>query len=137
MITLAQYAGEWIGHPDFTAVRRANAELLLEACAKLEERMVAAGVVFPINPATNSNVSGKRYGGFRPQSCTIGAWRSKHKDGLAVDRWDPNGKIDAWCMAHLDVLTECGIWIEHPEKTDTWSHWQCVPPKSGRRVFYP
>lgn len=137
MITLAQYAGPWIGSPDFTPERRANAEKLLLAASRLEMRMSAAGVVFPTNPATNCGVSGKLYGGFRPQACTIGARRSNHKEGLAVDLFDPNSKIDAWCMTHLDVLEECGIWIEHPEKTDGWSHWQCVPPKSGRRVFYP
>lgn len=137
MITLAQYAGEWIAHPDFTPARRANAERLLAACSKLEARMVEDGMAFPTNPATNSGVSGKRYGGFRPHASPVGAKGSNHKEGLAVDRFDPGGKIDAWCMAHLDVLAECGIWIEHPEKTDGWSHWQCVPPKSGRRVFYP
>lgn len=137
MITLTQYAGPWLGSSDFTAERRANAERLLDAVNQLEARMVADGIVFPTNPATASNVSGRLYGGFRPQACTVGAAHSNHKEGRAVDRWDPLGKIDAWCMEHLDILEECGIWIEHPDRTIGWSHWQNVPPHSGRRVFYP
>ena len=137
MITLAQYAGKWLGCDDWTPERAANAGRLLAACALLEAKMLADGVAFPINPATSSGVSGKHYGGFRPQAATVGAKNSNHKEGLAVDRFDPVGKIDAWCMAHLDILDEYEIWIEHPEKTEGWSHWQGLPPKSGRRVFYP
>ena len=137
MITETDYVGPWFNSPDLTEARKDNIDKLLDACSRLEARMVADGVDFPLNPATHSNVSGKTYGGFRPQSCPQGAPRSNHKEGLAVDRWDPMGKIDEWCMAHLDALEECGIWIEHPDSTPHWSHWQCVPPRSGRRVFYP
>ena len=137
MITLNQYVGRWSQSPDWTEERQANARALLAACALLEDRMSAEGFTFPINPVTGSGVSGATFGGFRPQSAPVGAPKSNHKIGLAVDRYDPLNKIDAWCMANLDVLEECGIWIEHPSKTETWSHWQCVPPKSGKRVFYP
>ena len=137
MITLDQYFGPWINHADATAERKINAARLLKACELLENRMLADGFAFPTNPATGSGVSGSKYGGFRPQATTIGASKSNHKIGLAVDRYDPLNKIDTWCMANLDVLEECGIWIEHPSATDTWSHWQCVSPKSGNRVFYP
>jgi len=99
--------------------------------------MSADGVVFPINPATECGISGKTYGGFRPQSCPQGAAHSNHKLGLAVDRWDPLNRIDDWCMQHIEVLEECGIWIEHPDATPGWAHWQSVQPKSGRRVFLP
>ena len=47
------------------------------------------------------------------------------------------GEIDAWCMDHLDFLAEAGLWLEHPSATKGWCHLQQVPPKSGRRVFYP
>lgn len=137
MITLAQYAGKWISDVDWTYQRSANAQRLIICVNGLASRMLADGVVFPVNPTTSCVISGKHFGGFRPQDTTVGAKLSKHKEGLAVDLYDPYGSIDAWCMANLDVLAECGIWIEHPEKTTGWSHWQCVPPKSGNRAFYP
>ena len=137
MISLVEYAGPWIKHADFTEEVRKNVIVLLAACDRLEAMAVRDGVVFPINPATNSNVSGKLYGGFRPQTTTVGASKSKHKLGLAVDRFDPQNLIDEWCMGNIDKLEKCGIWIEHPSATERWSHWQAIGPKSGNRVFYP
>jgi hypothetical protein len=138
MLTYEDIAGPWENHADLTDERAGNIiQLLIPACSMLEERMRVDGVVFPVNPKTGTGVSGETFGGFRPQSCQTGAPKSNHKQGLAVDRYDPANEIDTWCMAHLDILEECGIWIEHPSKTPTWSHWQCVPPKSGRRVFLP
>ena len=137
MISLADYFGPWMDHADATPARKANAGKLLDACAKLEALAVADGVKFPVNPATKSGVSGQTYGGFRPQCCTQGAANSSHKEGLAVDRYDPTDAIDAWCMANLKRLESCGIYIEHPSATKTWSHWTIRAPKSGRRAFYP
>ena len=137
MISIGEYFGPWLNHPDATRDRKQHAERLLDACARLESYAIADGVAFPLNPATGSGVSGKTYGGFRPQSCTQGSAHSNHKEGLAVDRFDPLGKIDAWCLANLDKLAECCIWIESPDDTEHWSHWQCVPPGSGHRVFNP
>ena len=137
MITLQEYFGHWWDHNDATEERKANAERLLGLCEKLELMALADGVEFPINPTTGSGVSGSTYGGFRPQSCPIGAPSSSHKEGLAVDRYDPSGQIDEWCMAHQDDLKECGIYIEHPKYTVGWSHWTIRPPKSGNRVFIP
>lgn len=99
--------------------------------------MVADGVVFPDNPKTGTGVSGEVYGGIRPQDCPIGAPHSNHKQGRAVDRFDPGDLIDNWCVAHQDRLLFHGIYIEHPSKTPGWSHWQAVPPPSGHTVFYP
>jgi hypothetical protein len=137
MITLQQYFGKWWEHADATQERVANAERLLAACEELEALAVKDGVEFRDNPVTKSNVSGQTYGGFRPQSCTQGAPKSAHKEGLAVDRFDPAGEIDAWCMKNQDRLKSCGIYIEHPDKTLGWSHWSIKPPGSGKTVFYP
>lgn len=137
MITLEQYAGMWLTHADFDKSRKRNAARLLDACAKLEAYAAADGVQFPINNKTGSGVSGQHYGGFRPQSCEQGAPSSAHKMALAVDRFDPDGKIDKWCINNLHRLVECGIYIEHPSATPTWSHWTIRAPKSGNRVFYP
>lgn len=79
--------------------------------------------------------------GWRPPDINAGtkgaAPRSRHMSGNAVDLYDPEGEIDAWCMEHLDFLAEAGLWLEHPSATKGWCHLQQVPPKSGRRVFYP
>lgn len=137
MITLNQYVGPHRESPDWTDEREQNATKLLAACCALEVEMARGGVKFPDNPATHSGVSGQTFGGFRPQDCPIGAPNSNHKEGRAVDRYDPDGIIDLWCMAHLDRLQAHGIWLEHPDSTAGWSHWQSVPPKSGNRVFRP
>ena len=137
MITLDQYVGTWSGSDDWTTERQTNAIFLLSKCGDLETEMIADGVVFPVNPKTGSQVSGEVYGGFRPQSCPIGAAHSNHKEGRAVDRYDPDGRIDMWCMANQPRLREHGIFIEHPDSTPGWSHWQSVPPGSGNTVFRP
>jgi hypothetical protein len=95
------------------------------------------GVNFPVNPRTGSCVSGETYGGFRPQSCPIGSPKSSHKEGMAVDIYDPKGEIDNWCMENLNRLEECGLYLEHPSKTVHWCHVSTRAPGSGRRVFMP
>jgi hypothetical protein len=137
MITLEQYFGPWADSDDATDERRANAAALLAAAGQLEITARNDGVPFPTNPATNSGVSGQRYGGFRPQACVIGAASSAHKQGLAVDLFDPSGAIDEWCLANLDKLEDCGIYIEAPDSTKGWSHWSTRAPRSGNRVFIP
>ncbi len=137
MITLNQYVGPHSASPDWTPERQQAATKLLAACCALEVEMARGGVSFPDNPATKSGVSGVTFGGFRPQNCTQGAPNSSHKEGLAVDRYDPRGEIDVWCMAHLDRLAHHGIYIEHPSATPGWSHWTTRAPKSGNRAFYP
>lgn len=137
MITLNQYIGPHRESPDWTDEREQNATKLLAACCALEVEMARGGVKFPDNPATHSGISGQTFGGFRPQDCPVGAPNSNHKEARAVDRYDPEGIIDLWCMAHLDRLQAHSIWLEHPDATVGWSHWQSVPPRSGSRVFRP
>lgn len=137
MITIEQYVGPHAQSEDWTPARQQNAVDLLAACEELEGEMEVNGVHFPDNPATGCGVSGQTFGGFRPQSCPQGASNSSHKDGAGVDRYDPRGEIDAWCLAHQDRLEACGIYIEHPSATPGWSHWTTRAPRSGNRVFYP
>ena len=137
MITLNQYVGPHRASPDWTPIREQNATKLLACCAALEVEMARGGVSFPDNPKTKNGISGNTFGGFRPQSCPQGAPDSSHKEGQGVDRYDPRGEIDVWCMAHQDRLAVHGIYIEHPSKTEGWSHWTTRAPRSGNRVFYP
>ena len=137
MITLEQYLGLWAKSKDLTPERLGNAQKLMIAINNLVAEMETAGVRFQVNPATHSQVSGVTFGGFRPQSCPQGAPHSNHKEGCAVDIYDPAGDVDAWLMKHLDRLEAHGIYIEHPDSTIHWSHWQIVAPHSGNRVFHP
>lgn len=79
--------------------------------------------------------------GWRPPTLnatvTGAAKKSNHTLGLACDFKDPDGAIDAFCLANLDKLAEIGLWLESPDSTIGWCHLQCVPPKSGNRVFKP
>jgi hypothetical protein len=65
------------------------------------------------------------------------AKKSKHMTCEAVDLDDDDGALDDWCMDSLNHLERCGLWMEHPSATKGWCHLQIVPPKSGKRVFYP
>lgn len=78
--------------------------------------------------------------GWRPPAVNAkagGAKGSNHQLGKAVDLADPTGSLDRWCLDHLDVLRDIGLWLEHPGWTDGWCHLQTVPPRSGARVFVP
>ena len=85
--------------------------------------------------------------GWRPlaiNAATPGASAtSHHLTGRAVDLPDPDRGLAAWCVTHLDVLEEIGLWMEDPrwtydrEEGRHWVHVQTVPPRSGRRVFEP
>ena len=79
--------------------------------------------------------------GWRPPSVNAGianaAKRSNHMLGLACDFLDTDGALDKFCMENLNVLKDLGLYLEHPDATKGWCHLQCVPPKSGNRVFRP
>lgn len=137
MISLADYFGDWYEHIDAVDARKENAEKLLDACSELEALARADGMVFPVNPQTSCQIAGQTYGGFRPQACKQGAPHSAHKEGLAVDIYDPEDEIDEWCLANQNLLERCGIYIEDPKYTPRWSHWSIRRPSSGNRVFLP
>jgi len=137
MVTIQEYFGKFHDHPDATQERKENAEALLLACGNLQKYALADGIKFQTNPFTRTIISGQTLGGFRPQSCPQGAPKSSHKEGLAIDLFDPDGDIDDWCLENLDKLEECGIYIENPSATPCWSHWTIRAPKSGNRVFLP
>jgi hypothetical protein len=142
MFSLDEYVGDYAEHPDWTPEREGNAVKLMVACSSLEKDLIALGVKFQINPKTRTQISGEGHGGFRTQDCPIGAKHSNHKEGKAVDRYDPDGKIDVWIMGHQELLVKHGIYIEHPNYTNGWSHWgiKLTPddaPKSGAHVYIP
>ena len=65
------------------------------------------------------------------------AMGSSHLYGCAVDIADTDGKLKAWCVANKAKLVECGLWMENPVSTPTWTHLQSYAPKSMNRIFNP
>lgn len=111
---------------------------------------------FPLTPELESNLTklglalnkfrvayGKSMivtSGYRPglyNTAAGGAKKSNHMICLAADFADKDRSLMAFCIANIKLLEDCGIWIENPAKTPTWIHMQCVPPKSGNRIFEP
>ncbi len=141
MITLQEYFGPWLDHPDATPERKAAAGFLLEKVNMLLEDADLNGVVLEDNPVTSNamhsrdEVSGQQYGGFRPQSCPIGAPHSAHKEGRAVDVFDPHGTLDAWITD--EILSAYRLYREAPAATKGWAHLTDRAPASGKRTFAP
>lgn len=79
--------------------------------------------------------------GWRPSSynATVkgAASKSKHCTGCAVDLADADKLLAGAIMRQKSVLTTCNLYIEDPNYTKTWVHFQTVPPGSGRRIFIP
>lgn len=141
MISRADY---WMGRDAefpmaMTPQIESHAFTTVDLANKLLERAAQAGITVPINPRTGSRLSS----GWRPPSLNAktpgAAPNSKHMTGQAVDVYDPEGDLDEWLMtdAGQQALLQLGLWMEHPSATKGWCHLQTVPPRSGRRVFYP
>lgn len=121
------YMGRDKSHRDeLTRELRANARDIVRRVNRL---LKCAGI-----PAAVSS-------GWRPAAINAAvpgaAKASRHITCLAIDLEDRDGELDAWCMANLEVLEECGLWLEHPDATPGWCHLQTRPPGSGNRVFSP
>ncbi len=141
IITLGDY---WMGRdreyptamsPDLEHSAQITVDLTNQLLLKAGE----AGVRVPVNPRTGSRLTS----GWRPPTLNAktpgAAINSKHMTGQASDVYDPDGDLDDWLMsdAGQQVLVQLGLWMEHPSATKGWAHLQTVPPRSGRRVFYP
>ena len=134
MITLNDY---WMGR-DKTYAAALTADIVHNA----EETVRRANALLnSFRAVTKDNESRHVNSGWRPpdlnRSTPGAALRSKHITGQAIDIADPDGDLDEWCMDNADTLARLSLWLEHPSATKGWCHLQTVPPKSGRRVFYP
>ena len=120
-----------------TVVVKGNAEELVKKVNALLAALEASNVPLEEHPKNGSIVSS----GWRPPQINGqvkgAAPRSKHMTGQACDLYDPEGAIDDWCMEHPEALEAIGLWMEHPSATKGWAHFQSIPPRSGRRVFFP
>jgi hypothetical protein len=136
MILLTDYwmGRDWRYGSEITPRIRSNAMLTVECANRLLEEYAKATL-----DDTPRHVNS----GWRPAAVNAGvpnaAKRSKHMTGEAIDLSDDDGSLDAWCISAvgLDALARCGLWLEHPGATPRWTHFQTVPPRSGKRVFWP
>ncbi len=112
-----------------------NATLLINRVGVMLSEAEKAGVKVPVNKRTKSIIAGDGNGGFRLESCQVGAKDSAHKQGMAVDLYDPFGDLDGW----LDdiKLFKFDLYREAPGSTGTWCHLQTRKTKSGKRTFFP
>ena len=140
-ISLRDYFGPHWDHDDVTDEVLANATELVHRANAVLEQMVAGGCTPLRNPGTNTYISGQTLGGFRPQSSAVGAPRSKHKMGQALDLYDPYRELAKWAVNHPADMKDIGLWIEDPRWTPTWLHIQSVPPGNppnpAKLVFIP
>ena len=135
MISPDDYFGPWLECEDATAERIDAAEAMLVKVDAILTEAEQNGVPLDMNPKTGTLVSGEQYGGFRPQSCPEGAPHSAHKEGRAVDVYDPHGLLDKW-ITDL-CLERHELYREHPADTVGWCHLTDRAPPSGRRSFHP
>lgn len=66
-------------------------------------------------------------------------FKSKHLVGAAVDIFDPDQKLQKWCLDHQKELAEIGLWMEDFKYTKNWCHFQCLPYgswKEGKSIFF-
>ncbi len=64
-----------------------------------------------------------------------GSPKSKHMTCEAVDLEDKDGALKRFCTE--EILEKYDLYMEHGSASPSWLHIQVVPPRSGRRIFYP
>jgi hypothetical protein len=82
--------------------------------------------------------------GYRPSAINKkigGAKMSTHTVCAGIDLHDPDGMLAAKMLDHLDLLEQCGLWLEDPRYTKSknspggWIHLDMKQRKN--RVFVP
>lgn len=101
---------------------------LLRLLAALNKLRLTYGKPMIVSSGYRPPEHNKKVGG-APNSC--------HLTCEAADFRDKDGELKKWCMDNLQVLADCGLYMEDPLSTPTWCHLQIRMPVSGRRVFKP
>jgi hypothetical protein len=125
--------------PDASKLRKQNAAELLLRVNRLLDFAKKAHISIGVDKDTGTMISGSRNGsgdgGFRLATTKTGAARSRHKEGQAVDVYDPDNRLDNFLTDA--ILEQFKLYREHPHKTLGWCHLQSVPPRSELRTFNP
>lgn len=64
---------------------------------------------------------------------------SAHLRGGAVDLADKDCFWKNFCKTNEKLLKQVGLWVEHPDETPTWCHFQIFPYgswKEGKTIFF-
>jgi len=141
MLTLHDY---WMGRDaEYPLAMTPDIGHNAQTTVRLVNELLAQAALHDVRPHTHPKTGSLVSSGWRPpalNAATPGAaFRSKHMTGQAVDLFDPDGDLDDWLMGQdgQAALVRVGLWMEHPSATKGWCHLQTMPPRSGRRVFYP
>lgn len=135
-LTLQAYLGPYFGQIAHQV--ETDGEILVEIANDALAAAEADGVEILVNPATGTHIAGSGNGGVRPPDSPVGASRSAHKRGRAIDIYDPSRGLARWSLSNLERLKLLGIRaVEDPRWTPSWCHWQDEPLASGNVVFIP
>lgn len=111
--------------------REVEFPLTIEQEANLSELLIALNKLRKLYGKPMYVSSGYRPGRFN--KAAGGAQKSQHLTCEAVDFKDADGAIKAFCT--VQILEQCGLYMEHPDATPTWCHLQTRPTKN--RIFRP
>lgn len=76
--------------------------------------------------------------GYRPGKYNMmahGTKNSAHLTCEAVDIVDVDGKLKEFLSSSINILAQCGLYMEDPSRTPTWCHLQIRP--TTNRIFKP
>jgi hypothetical protein len=139
VISIEEYFGGKINRPDATPERKANAEVLLRQVNALIDEARTFGIRVQNDPDTGTQISGSKGGagdgGFRLSTAATGRPGSAHKEGMAVDVFDPGNRLDEWITR--DILVKYGLYREAKQWTEGWCHLTTRPPRSLTRSYNP
>lgn len=141
MITREQMIGPHKGDPYITPEIVRNIDALLVPVNEICQLAELDGVLLEDDPDTGTAISGSRggsgAGGLRTPAIVSVAVASEHYRGNAVDRVDAHRSLMRWCLTHSQELVKRQLYMEHPQWTSVWCHFQRVPPGSHNRWFIP
>ncbi len=63
--------------------------------------------------------------------------KSQHTKGAAIDIYDPDKRLWNWCIEHMELLVEQGLYLEDRLYSPNHVHFQLWAPPSGKRIFIP
>jgi len=84
------------------------------------------------------NIQAKVSSGYRPSAINRkigGAKMSTHTVCAGIDLHDKDRSLADLLRDNLDLLEECGLWLEHPDHTLSWVHLDTKQRKN--RIFIP
>jgi hypothetical protein len=138
MITIDSYFGDkkhQDGHVTnaHKLIGSVNSILYVAKCDEAYEDWIDSDTGTQISGSKNGNGDG----GYRDEYSLTGAAKSTHKFGQGIDIYDPDRTLAQWLIHNREKLAQFKLWTEDCRWTPGWVHFQCVPPKSNKRIYIP